>query len=97
MKTMKDYYEIVTTSTKCDAFLLVDVFEKFRNDSLNNYELYPSHILNAPGLSWEAMLKMTKIKLELITDPVMYIFCKKVQQEEILIFVIDTAKPTINI
>ena len=33
--------------------------------------------LNAPGLSWEAMLKMTKVKLELITDPDMYIFFEK--------------------
>ena len=32
--------------------------------------------LSTPGLSWNAMLKMTKIKLELITDPDMYIFCE---------------------
>ena len=30
--------------------------------------------MSAPGLSWDAMLKMAKIKLELITDPDMYIF-----------------------
>ena len=33
--------------------------------------------MSAPGLSWDAMLKMTKIKLELITDPEMYIFFEK--------------------
>ena len=59
MKTMKDYYDLYL---KCDVTLLADVFEKFRNNSLINY-------LSAPGLSWNAMLKMTKIKLELITDP----------------------------
>ena len=35
---------------------------------------YISHYLSAPGLSWDAMLKMTKIELELIPDPDMYIF-----------------------
>ena len=33
--------------------------------------------MNAPGLSWDAMLKMAKIKLELIADPDMYIFFEK--------------------
>ena len=54
-----------------------DMLEKFRNNSLNNYVLRPSHYLSAPGLSWDAMLKMTKIKLELIPDPGMYTFIEK--------------------
>ena len=33
--------------------------------------------MNAPGLSWDAMLKMAKIKLELIADPDMYIYFEK--------------------
>ena len=66
MKTMKDYHNLYL---KCDVLLLADVFEKFRNNSQRNYGLDPSHYLRAPGLSWNVMLKMTKIKLELITDP----------------------------
>ena len=62
---------------KCDVLLLADVFEKFRNNSLKNYGLCPSHYLRAPGLSWNATLKMTKIKLEIILDPGMYIFFEK--------------------
>ena len=31
----------------------------------------------APGLSWDAMLKMNKIEFELILDSVMYIFFEK--------------------
>ena len=54
--------------------MLADVFEKFRNNSLENYRLCPKHYLSPPGLSWDAMLKMTKVKLELIIDPDMYIF-----------------------
>ena len=61
---------------KCDV-LLIGVFEKLRNNRLKNYGLCPSHYLSAPGLSWDTMLKMTKIKLELIPDPDMYIFFEK--------------------
>ena len=53
------------------------MFQKFRNNSLKNYGLCLSHYLSTPGLSLDAMLKMTKIKLELITDPDMYIFFEK--------------------
>ena len=42
-----------------------------------NYGSCPSHYLSAPALSWEAMLNMTKLELELIPDPDMYIFFEK--------------------
>ena len=73
-KKMKDYHDLYL---KCDVLLLADVFGKFRNSSLKNYGLCPSHYLNASGLSWDATLKMTKIKLELFPDPDMYIFFEK--------------------
>ena len=63
MKTVKDYHDLYS---KCDILLLVDVFEKFRNNSLKNYRLCTSHYLNAPGLILDAMLKMKKSELELI-------------------------------
>ena len=44
---------------------------------LKNYGLYTSHYLSAPGLSWDAILKMTKIKLELIPDLDMYVFFER--------------------
>ena len=74
MKTMKDYHDLYL---KCDILLLGDVFKKFRNNSLKNYGLCPSYYLSSPGLSWDAMLKMTKIELELIPDSVMDIFFEK--------------------
>ena len=40
MKTIKDYHDL---SLKCEVLLLADVFEKFRNNSLKNYGLCPSH------------------------------------------------------
>ena len=51
--------------------------EKFRNNSLNNYGLCPRHYLNTPGSSSNTMLEMTKIKLELIPYPHIYIFFEK--------------------
>ena len=50
--------------------MLADAFEKFRNNSLNNYELCPGHYLSAPALSWEIMLNMKKAELEIIADPI---------------------------
>ena len=46
--------------------LLADVFEKFTSESLKFYKLDPSHYFSSPGLSWDAMLKMTGIKLKVI-------------------------------
>ena len=57
MKKMKDYHNLYLT---CDVLLLADVFEKFRNISLKNYELCPSHYSRAQDLIWVAMFKMTK-------------------------------------
>ena len=74
MKTMKDYDD---SCLKCDVFLLADVFEKLRNNSLKNYGLCPCHYLSAPALSWDAMLNMTKKELKLITDPDVYVFFEK--------------------
>ena len=74
MKTMKYYYDLYL---KCDILFLVNAFGKFRNNSLTNYGLFPSHYLSPPALSWDAMLNMTKVQLELITYPGMYIFFEK--------------------
>ena len=51
--------------------------EKFRNNALKNCGLCSSHYLISLGLSWDEMLKMTKIELELIPDPDMYICFEK--------------------
>ena len=53
------------------------MFEEFRNNSLQNYGLCPCHYLTAPALSWDAMLYITKVKLELISDADMYLFFEK--------------------
>ena len=62
---------------KKDVLLLADVFEKFISTSLKNYNLDPCHYFSAPGLSWDAMLKMTKVKLEKISDADIHLFIEK--------------------
>lgn len=65
MTSLGDYHDIYL---KTDVVLLSDVFEAFRNLCLKQYELDPCHFYTSPGLSWSACLKMTKVKLELLTD-----------------------------
>ena len=81
------------------VLLLADMFETFGNKSLKNYGLYPNHYLSAPDLRWDAMLRMKKIELELISDPVMYIFFEKGTRGGIYYnsSLIDIGKWTINI
>ena len=71
LKTMGDYHDLYL---KSDILLLADVFENFRKTCLQYYELDPCHYFTSPGLSWDAMLKMTDIKLELLVDIDMYQF-----------------------
>ena len=62
---------------KKDVLLLADVFEKFIDTCLKCYELDPCHYFSAPGLSWDAMLKMTGAKLEKISDIDQHLFIEK--------------------
>ena len=71
---LKNLGELHDLYMATDVALLADVFESFRNSTLENYGLDPAHFYTAPGLSWEAALKQTKIRLELITDIDMYMF-----------------------
>ena len=57
--------------------LLADVFEKFRSMCLKYYGLDPCYYVSSPVLSWDAMLKMTGIELEFISDTDMHLFVQK--------------------
>ena len=72
MKSMGDYHDL-----EKDVLLLADVFEKFIDTCLKYYGLDPCHYFSSPGLSWDAMLKMTGIELEKISDIDKYLFIEK--------------------
>ena len=74
MKTFLDYHELYNET---DVLLLADVFENFRDLCLKIYGLDPAHYFTAPGLSWDACLKITKVELELLTDPNMLLMFER--------------------
>lgn len=65
MCNMGDYHDLYLNA---DVLLLSDVFENFRKICLESYHLDPSHFYTSPGLALEAMLKITKVKLQLLDD-----------------------------
>ena len=71
---MGDYHDHYL---KKDLLLLADVYEKFIDTCLKYYGLDPFHYFISPGLSWNAMLKMTGIELEKISDVDQYLFVDK--------------------
>ena len=64
-ETFKDYLMLYQ---KLDVLILSDVFENFRDLCLKYYEIDPAYCYSAPGLSWNAGLKYTKIELDLLID-----------------------------
>ena len=74
MKTFKEYHELYNIT---DVLLLADVFENFRDLCLKIYGLDPVYYFTAPGLAWDACLKITDIDLELLNDPNMLLMFEK--------------------
>ena len=74
MNTMGDYHDL---HLKTDVSLLADMFEKFINTCLDYYGLDPCHYFSSPVFSWDVMLKMTGIELDLISDIDMHLFIEK--------------------
>ena len=71
---MGDYHDLyVQTNT----FLLADVFQKFSDKCIEIYGIDPSYFYSAPGLAWQACLKKTDVKLELLTDYDMLLMVEK--------------------
>ena len=73
-KNLADYTEIYC---KSDVLLLADVFENFIDVCFEKFQLNPAHYITAPSLALDAMLKMTEVKLDFLTDPDMFLFFEK--------------------
>ena len=74
IKSLGEYHDLYL---KTDVLLLADVFEKFIKTCLDYHGLDPCHCFSSPGLSWDAILKMTGVKLELISDIDKHLFIEK--------------------
>ena len=74
MKTLRDYHKLYN---KVDVLLLADVFENFRDICIKNYKLDPAHYYTAPGLAWDAALKVTGVNLDLLLDIDMLLMVEK--------------------
>ena len=74
IKNLGEYHDLHFQS---DTLLLADIFEKFKNMCFEIYELDPAKFLSAPGSAWQAALKKTKVKLDLLTDIDMLLILEK--------------------
>ena len=73
-KTFGDYHDLYL---RTDVLLLADIFEDFRDMCMKVYELDSAHYISSPSFSWDAALKITGQKLELLTDIDMHLFIEK--------------------
>ena len=74
INTFREYHDFYLET---DVLLLTDVFENFRVVCMKYYGLDPAWYFTSPGLAWDAMLKITKVKMELIIDPDMVLMVDK--------------------
>ena len=97
MKNMGNYHDHYL---KKDVLLLADVFERFTDTCLKFYGLDPyywlGHYFSSPGLSWDAMLKMTGVRLEKIVNTDIYLFIEKGLRGKFLTLLRDMLKQIIN-
>ena len=70
MKPLQNYHDHYLLS---DVLLLADVFQNFRHTIYEQHHLHPLHFITLPSLAWASALKYTLAKLDLITDPDMYL------------------------
>ena len=74
IKNIGEYHDLYVQS---DTTQLADTFEQFRTVCLKEYKLDPAYFCTTPGLAIEACLKLTHVKLELLTDIDMVLMCEK--------------------
>ena len=74
MKSLEDCHSLYNQT---DVLLLADVFENFRDICIKNYKLDPAHYYTAPGSAWDAALKVSEVKLELLSDADMLLMVEK--------------------
>lgn len=74
INTLGEYSDLYL---KTDVLLLASVFENFRTTSMEAYGLDCAHYQTTPGFTWDCFLKMTGVRLELLTDIDMVMFIEQ--------------------
>ena len=62
---------------KADIILLADIFENFIKNTYEEFKINPLYNISAPGLTWSAGLKYSKVKLERIQDIDLFKFLER--------------------
>ena len=65
IQTLQEYHNLYLLT---DVLLTADVLQEFRRMVLDFYGMDPWRYCTVPGLAWDAMLKMTKVRLKRIED-----------------------------
>ena len=73
-KKIKDYNNLYV---KTDVFLLAEAYASYRKNSYISFGLHPIHCISAHGFSNRAMLKMTNIKIKVITNSNIHLIIEK--------------------
>ena len=75
----KDYEHAQKVWSVLDMKNLEEYHDRTRLEyyKLRVYKLYPAHFYTSPGLAWQACLKKTVVRLELLTDPDMLLMFEK--------------------
>ena len=71
MKSLQDYHNLYLLQ---DILLLDDILLSFRKVCMSTYGLDPLHYYTAPGLTWDAGLKYTRVTLDLLTEQDKFMF-----------------------
>ncbi|KYM94244.1 hypothetical protein ALC62_15130 [Cyphomyrmex costatus] len=74
VRTLGEYSDLYL---KTDVLLLTVVFENFRESCVASYGLDPAHYYTLPSFTWNATLKHTRVKFELLTDIDMVMFIER--------------------
>ena len=80
MNIMKDYHDLHLI---IDISLSAYVFETFRKESINSFELGPTYCLSAPRYTWDAIERLTCVRLNLIADIEKYQLIESMTREVI--------------
>ena len=65
IQTMGDYHDLYL---QLDVLLLAHVMNKFKQTCMGHYKLGPTHFYTLPNCSWNVMLNMTNVNIELMRD-----------------------------